>query len=441
MRTTALWTIGILLAAAAVNALAAGRIQLQAVRQHVTSGQTQVVFDLNQPFKYEWFTLKQPRRVVIDFRNTVRGSQIPGKLAGKGVVGRIRTGIHKKGLRVVLDLDAKATPHVSVLGPQGQRGNRLVIDLPDKAAGKQPPTPVVSASSHHAGTFVVAVDAGHGGRDDGATGPDGIHEKTVTLAIARRLAKRIDAQPGMHAVLTRAADHYVGLRQRILKARKAEADLFVSIHADAFRSAGVQGASVYALSLRGATSEHARFLARRENAVDLIGGLTLKNKDKTLASFMLDLSQSACIDAGLDFGARVLRHLSAVTPLHKSKVQQAAFVVLKSPDIPSILVETGFITNPHEERLLNSPAYQNGLAKAIVSGIKGYVASYRPSPSGATLATYTVRPGDTLSGIAARLQVSTTRLEKSNGLADGDTIHSGQKLVIPDATRVASSAF
>lgn len=441
MQKSFLACIGVLLAATAMAAPAANTSRLLDVRQNATAQHTRVVFDLAAPTSYTLFTLSDPPRVVIDLADARRSHGLPPQLAGEGLVKRIRTGVHGKDLRVVLDLNTPAKPSSFVLQPIGKHGHRLVVDLSVENASAAPQA-VASESSRKADMFLVAVDAGHGGHDPGATGPGGVHEKQVTLQIARRLAKRIDAQPGMHAVLTRKSDYYLGLRQRMELARKAQADLFISIHADAWRDSDANGASVYALSLDGATSEHARYLAHRENAVDLIGGLSIKDKNKPLASFMLDLSQSACISASLDLGQRILQGLGQIGALHKSSVQQAAFVVLKSPDIPSVLVETGFITNPREERKLVSASYQNKIAKVILNGIQGYVASYRPaSGAGGELAKYTVQPGDTLSVIAARFAVGTTRLALLNNLSNRAVIHVGQRLVIPEqATRVASSS-
>jgi N-acetylmuramoyl-L-alanine amidase len=234
----------------------------------------------------------------------------------------------------------------------------------------------------------------------------------------------------MRAVMIRDGDYYVGLRERIQKARAAKADLFVSLHADAFSDRRVRGTSVYALSSNGASSEHARWLAERENAADLIGGVSLRDKDDQLASFMLDLSQGASIEASLDVGGRVLANLAAVADLHKHGVQQAGFLVLKSPDIPSILVETAFISNPAEERRLRDPVYQRRLAEAVLDGVDGYLASYRPQTQLASARRHEVKAGETLSGIALRYRIDTAHLRRINGLA-GDTIRVGQVLEIP----------
>jgi len=280
---------------------------------------------------------------------------------------------------------------------------------------------------------VIAIDAGHGGDDPGALGRHGTREKDVTLAIARKLAQVIDAEPGMKAVLVRKGDYYVGLRQRMGIARQNKADLFVSIHADAFRDPRVRGASVYTLSRRGASSEAARWLAESENASDLIGGVSLEDKDDVLASVLLDLSQTAAMEASADVAQRVFRQLRRFGPVHSNRVQQAGFMVLKSPDIPSILVETAFISNASEEQHLNNPAHQAELAQAIMSGIREY---FQVSPPPGTLMAsqaehrHVIEPGDTLSGIAQQYRVSLNSLRDINGLTS-DQIRVGQTLLIP----------
>jgi N-acetylmuramoyl-L-alanine amidase len=224
----------------------------------------------------------------------------------------------------------------------------------------------------------VAVDAGHGGEDPGARGRTGLLEKEVTLSIARRLARLINEQPGMKAVLTRDGDYYVGLRERVNKARSSQADLFVSIHANAYKDRDMHGSAVYTLSNRGATSEQARWLANKENAADLVGGIELHGKDDDLAKVLIDLSQDATMEASFDIGERVLRAMGKVNTLQKRAVQQAGFAVLKAPDIPSVLVETAFITNSREEKLLRDKEQQEVFASAILEGIKGYFSAYRP---------------------------------------------------------------
>lgn len=334
-----------------------------------------VTLELSAGTSYSLFTLKHPDRVVLDLRDTrkPRGVRTPPPA---GVIEAIRTGARPQGaLRLVLQL--KSALPASAEWSAGQ-GSRLVLRV---GAGKPAPDPVPvrppTVHALHAPTVsdrnvVIAVDAGHGGQDPGATGHYGTHEKDVVLAIARALARRINAEPGMRAVLTRDQDTFVTLRERIHRARLAKADLFVSVHADSIHNPEVSGSSVYVLSERGATDESARWLAERENAADLMGGVSLSDKDSTLASVLLDLSQSANISTSMVAAERVLNALENVGEIRKPHVQQAGFVVLKSPDIPSMLVETAYISNPGEERRLRLNAHQNKLASAIFSGLRTY---------------------------------------------------------------------
>jgi N-acetylmuramoyl-L-alanine amidase len=238
--------------------------------------------------------------------------------------------------------------------------------------------PSVAAEPEMVRLIIVAIDAGHGGEDPGARGANGSREKDITLSIAKRLKALVDAQPNMRGVLTRDADYFIPLHGRVVKARKLQADLFVSIHADAFVRPEARGSSVFALSESGATSASARYLAKRENESDLIGGVSLDDKDPYLAKTLLDLSQTATINDSLKLAKAVLGHLGEINALHKGVVEQAGFAVLKSPDIPSILVETAFISNPEEEKRLNDEGYQGKMANAILSGIKRYFAANPP---------------------------------------------------------------
>jgi N-acetylmuramoyl-L-alanine amidase len=279
--------------------------------------------------------------------------------------------------------------------------------------------------------IVIAIDAGHGGKDTGAIGPRGSKEKHIVLSIARRLAKLVNAEPGMRAYLTRDSDKFIALRQRIELARHKKADMFISIHADAFRDQRAKGASVFVLSKRGASSVAAQWLADKENAADLVGGITLEDKDELLASVLLDLSQTASLEASLEVADTVLSGLKRVGHVHKKHVESAAFVVLKSPDIPSVLVETAFISNPDEERKLNSNSHQTKLARAIMSGIRNYFERNPPldtqqhSPQ-----QHIVSRGDTLSTIAQRYQISLAKLKSNNDL-DNNRLLVGDILLIP----------
>jgi N-acetylmuramoyl-L-alanine amidase len=321
--------------------------------------------------------------------------------AGDPYIDKLRAGRNRPGVvRLVLDLKTEVKAQAFTLKPIGEYGHRLVLDLyplvpPDplaaliEAAGKQPrpaETPVPGEVTRPekprvARMATIVIDPGHGGEDPGARGRRGSLEKDITLTIARRLKSMIDAEPNMRALLTRDADYYVPLQVRVDKARRVKADLFVSVHADAFIKPHARGSSVFALSERRATSEAARWLAKKENEADLVGGVNIDVKDKYLAQTLLDLSQTATIDHSLRLGNSVLGELGQVNTLHKAHVEQASFAVLKSPDIPSILVETAFISNPDEEKRLNDDAYQDKLARAILSGIKRYLAKHPPRPS------------------------------------------------------------
>jgi N-acetylmuramoyl-L-alanine amidase len=325
-----------------------------------------------------------------------------------------------------------------MLKPNKQYGHRLVIDMESKQDVKPAVkvTAPVRGDKNKAGRdLIVAIDAGHGGEDPGAKGPSGVLEKTVVLAIARKLAQKVDAEPGMKAVLIRTGDYYIGLRKRIHKAREARADLFVSIHADAFNDPKVRGSSVYTLSQRGASSEAAHWLAEKENSADLVGGIGLDDKDDLLASVLLDLSMSATMQASREAADDVLKQLRGLGKTHKRRVQYAGFQVLKAPDIPSMLVETAFISNPGEEARLRDPKHQTRLAEALLKGIRHYFRTY--PPSGTWMAQNTQRKhviarGDTLSMIAKQYRVSLKKLRTANKLSS-DRIRIGQVLSIPES--------
>ncbi|HEX4894850.1 MAG TPA: N-acetylmuramoyl-L-alanine amidase [Solimonas sp.] len=340
---------------------------------------TRVVFDLNAAVKHEVFALSNPERVVIDITglDPQAAAQI-GKVAGKGLVQRVRSGPRSGGLRVVLEVSESVTSRSFLLAPNDEYGHRLVVDLSGSARSAPvapPPDPALRLQDK---PIVIAVDAGHGGEDPGARGSSGLLEKDVALSVARKLVRQINRQPGMRAVLTRDGDYYLGLRERVNVARKSQADMFVSVHCNAFHKRDMHGTAVYVLSGRGATSEQARWLAQKENAADMVGGVELHGKDDELAAVLIDLSQSATMEASFDVGSRILRSMGKVNTLQKSEVQQAGFAVLKAPDIPSVLVETAFITNAREEKLLASDDYQDKLADSILAGIQGYFQSYRP---------------------------------------------------------------
>ena len=377
-----------------------------------------MVFDLSAATEHKVFTLSNPDRIVIDIAGMAKSNAaIVSRADPKGVVRKLRAGPRDDGsLRVVLDVSESVTPKSFAMTPNEQYGNRLIVELYgrtptlDEITANSKPTsvqpdiaelPVVAAASAPSlparskvppaediqlapsikfadKPIVIAVDAGHGGEDPGAIGRGGLQEKNASLAMARRLANLINQQPGMKAVLTRDGDYFIDLRERTVRARKAQADMFVSIHCNAYKDRSLRGSAVYVLSDRGATSEQARWLAHKENSADLVGGLDLGAKDNELAAVLIDLSQASSMEASFDVGGRVLASLSKVNALQKPVVQQAGFMVLKSPDIPSLLVETAFITNDQDEKLLGDPGYHDKIARSVLDGIQGYFKSYRP---------------------------------------------------------------
>ena len=370
-----------LLAIAALSPVLAA--ELRGVSVSATLDSAQVSLDLSDSAAQKVFTLDSPARVVIDLSHTrlARGVRAP---AGSGVVTALRIGARPGGtLRVVVQLKSALEVHTA-WGLAAGGGRQLIVALGDSAAVADVETAPKVIRPVHAPVdgdrdVVIAVDAGHGGVDPGAIGRGGTREKDVVLAIARALAERINTEPGMRAVLTRDRDEFLVLRDRIGRARAAKADMFISIHADSIANRSISGSSVYVLSERGASSEAARWLAERENAADLMGGVRLDDKDDTLASVLLDLSQSANISASMTAAERVLGALDRVGQIRKSQVQQAGFVVLKSPDIPSMLIETAYISNPGEELRLKSARQQVKLAEAIYGGVRTYFEDNPPA--------------------------------------------------------------
>ncbi|MBG0841954.1 N-acetylmuramoyl-L-alanine amidase [Pseudomonas toyotomiensis] len=470
MRIGALVTaVGVLLAALAAEALAASDIR--SVRLWRAPDNTRLVFDLSGPVQHSVFTLAAPDRIVID----VSGAKLATSLEQLSLANTPITGVRSAqrsadDLRVVIDLSAPVSPKSFTLAPNQQYGHRLVVDLFDQGsappatqtpsiAASAPPVPVTPTQPPPKLTpvpngkrdIVVAIDAGHGGEDPGALSPvKGQYEKHVTLAISKELQRQINAEKGFRAELVRTGDYFIPLRKRTEIARKKGADLFVSIHADAAPRASAFGASVYALSERGATSETARWLADAENQSDLIGGagnVSLDDKDKMLAGVLLDLSMTASLSSSLNVGQKVLSNMGGITPLHKRRVEQAGFMVLKSPDIPSILVETGFISNPNEAKKLHSASHQQALARSITTGVKQFF--HENPPPGTYVAwlrdegkiaagprEHVVASGESLALIAQRYQISLASLRSANKL-NGDVIKVGQTLQIP-ATALAA---
>lgn len=425
--------LGLLIVPVLANAAA---LQVQGVRLWAAPDSTRVVFDVSGPVDHRLFTLKDPNRLVIDLANATIDPSVKQTFARGGIVSQLRSGPRNgHDLRLVLDLDGSVKPKSFVLKPNDQYGHRLVIDLFDAEQKSTSPPKTLQSTNEPAKLrdVVIAIDAGHGGEDPGARGKKGTHEKDVVLDMARRLARLVAQEPGMRPVLIRDGDYYVGLRQRMEKARKNRADLFISIHADAFRDRRVQGASVYAVSRSGASSEMARWLAARENAADLVGGVSLDDKDDLLAEVLLDLAQTATLEASNEVAGDVLEEMKHIGEVHKGRVQHAGFVVLKSPDIPSLLVETAFISNPAEEKRLRSSAHQQKVAEAIMSGVRKFFAANPPPGTLVAKASsrrHVIRRGDTLSHIAERYGVTTASLRQHNKLRD-DNLLLGTVLTIP----------
>jgi len=417
------------------QAVAGSPVKLQNIRIWAAPDSTRVVFDVSEPVRHKLELLSAPFRVVIDMENSLPPDGLTQPALQDKFLRRIRTGRHDSSLRVVLDLKKYAQAKSFQLAPNEHYGHRLVIDLiNEKEAALAEQTRLnEEAPSQGFRDVVIVLDPGHGGEDPGARGPQGTYEKTVVLQVAKKLAELINRERGMRAVLTREGDYFLRLRKRISLARKHRADLFISIHADAFRDPKVQGSSVYVLSRRGASSEHARWLAEQENASDLIGGVSLDDKDDVLASVLLDLSQTASLEASIDIAGRVLGGLKKVGKLHKRKVESAAFAVLKSPDIPSILVETAYISNPNEEKKLLNSAHQYKVARSIVDGLRGYFAVYAAEGTLLAARKHVIKRGDTLSEIAEYYRVSLSSLRELNHL-NSDAIKIGQVLTIPGST-------
>jgi len=418
---------------------------IQNVRAWLAPDNTRLVFDLSGPVEHRLFTLSGPDRVVIDIDKARLQASLDSLGLEGSPVSQIRHSARGDGLRIVLDLKNDVRPKSFDLKPNEQYGHRLVVDLAMREEAIVTKTVVPVPGEEGKRDVVVVIDAGHGGEDPGAIGPGGVREKDVVLKIAQELKRLIDSEKGYRAVLTRTSDYYISLRGRTGKARKSNADLFVSIHADAFKDPRARGASVWVLSGRGATSEMGRWLAQRENSADLIGGvgsLSLGDKDDVLASVLLDMSMNASRKDSHKVASRIHANMSSFARMHKKHVEQAGFVVLKSPDIPSILVETGFISNPEEARKLKTASYQRQMAQSIYRGITGHFWEKPPTgtyiawqkQSGNQLAggerLYKVVSGDTLSVIAQRNGVSLQRLRQANQLSN-DSIRIGQVLRIP----------
>lgn len=422
-------------------------VDLTGIRYWHGPDDTRIVLDLSDDVHFRHFTLSNPPRIVLDISNSRLSSRLPeiDDVLSTPLKG-MRVGKRgKNGLRLVLDLKARPEQFKTFeLPPNAQYGHRVVVELPSLAstavadektvASKQPGVRPAVIREQKPRDIVVAIDAGHGGEDPGAQGYRGTYEKTVVLAIAKRLKKLVDQEAGMQGVLIRDGDYFIKLKNRREKARQHKADLFISIHADAFHKSNARGSSVYVLSAKGASDEASRWLAKRENAADLVGGVSLDDKDDLLASVLLDLSMTGTVDVSTRIANNVLSEIRRVGPVHNKGVKSAQFLVLKSPDIPSMLIETAFISNPHEERRLKSATYQQKLAEAILRGVKSFF-KHNPPP-GTLLALaqqdqqHVIRKGETLAQIAQQYRVSVGDLVSANKL-DSELIRTGQRLLIP----------
>lgn len=475
------------LAFASVSSAQPAAQQVENLRVWHSPQGTRIVFDVSADVRHSMFELEGPRRLVVDIENADLTIALPTLSPDNPHIEAIRSGSPQPGvLRFVFELRKPLQSTSFVLSPNELYGHRLVVDISEKERVLVPELlDLVDASAAESSTstsptnqtteqateqtdntppaalskrqLVVAIDAGHGGEDPGAIGYRGSREKELTLQIAKRLKQRIDKDPRMRAELIRASDYYIELHKRRLAARAMGADLFLSIHADAFSKKSASGFSVFALSQSGATSAMARALAAKENASDLIGGVSLADKDQVLAQVLVDLSMTNTISESVNLGGRVLKELAKLGKLHSKRVEQAGFAVLKSPDMPSILIETGFITNPSEERNLRSSRFQKKLADAIYQAIDGYyqqtphytVASYTTPSVGASSArnsasrkssspqVHVVKRGDSLSKISAQYNVTIRSIKRINKLKR-DTVFVGQKIKLPGGAQAAS---
>lgn len=420
------------------------------VRAYRAPDYTRLVFDLSDSVGHQVFSLENPDRIVVDFTDAELKADFATLDLVNTPVSNIRSAPrNERDYRVVFDLRSKAQPRSFLLEPNEQYGARLVIDFYDQETVAREPVARRSTDdlADNRRDIVIAISAGHGGEDPGAIGVGKLQEKKVTLAIAQEIEKRVNATPGYRAVMVRTGDYGMYLTERTRIAHENNADFFIAIHADSFKNSSARGTTIYALSQRGATSEQARLLAEKENAADLIGGVgkvRLDDKDEMLRSVLLDLSMTASIAASLEAGNSIIAALDGTAHLRRTTVEQANFVVLRSADIPSLLVESGYITNATDAKNLASPVWQQRFAGAIVSGITNYFYNTPPrgtwvswhkenggSAPSSFVSSYEVRRGDSLSEIAERFNVSLADLKAANNL-QSNTIRVGQELSIPN---------
>ena len=440
------WMGAFLLLAISANLYAQNTIN--SVRVWPSPDSTRVVFDLTDKPDFSYFMLKNPLRLVVDLENTDKIKDLPIIPSKHQIVSKLRYSKAKssQGVRFVFELTGAVKPVIFALAPTGPYKNRLVVDLYDK----NQPEPVAATSNtavkkrelNQQRDIIIAIDAGHGGEDPGSIGPSGTYEKDITLQIAKRLERMIDAERGMISRMVRSGDYFVKLNTRTSRARQKKADFLVSIHADAFTSPQPNGASVWVLSLRRANSEIGKWIEDKEKHSELLGGAAGVIKDtaseKYLAQALLDMSMDHSMKTGFSVAEGMVHELKKVAKLHKKEPQAASLAVLKSPDIPSILVETGFISNPREEKLLKSANHQERLAKAIFTSIKSYYLKNPPDDSlFASLKSqyptkHKVRPGESLSLLASRYGVSVGKLKQVNQLKS-NTLFIGQELDIPQS--------
>lgn len=420
--------------------------QISGVRAAPSGDRTRVVLDLKTAPEFTYFSLDNPARLVIDLADTDNGSDLSKADITGDLVKRVRhsTPKNSQSARIVIEMARKAKPSIFPVEPDGPYGHRLVVDLIDPNPGPAAPlasTSVVLDTKNNSRDrdIIVAIDAGHGGNDPGSIGRAGTYEKHITLSIAKYLEKLVNAESGMRAVMTREGDYYVGLNRRPEIARKSKADLLISIHADAFTTAGPRGGSVWVLSMRRADTELGRWLERTEQHSELLGGaaevISDNASERYLAETILGLSMDHSMSASYDLSQKVIKELRGVTRMHKSSPQAASLAVLTAPDIPSILVETGFISNPQEEKNLNWSEYRERLATSMFEAIKTY---FRQVPPDGTLwasqksrnLIHKVRSGESLSLLAQRYNVKISTIKAANNLS-GDTVQIGQELTIP----------
>lgn len=438
-----------LLVSFAVSAASVEEVRVWRAPDH-----TRLVFDLSGEVEYKLFTLSNPSRVVIDIEGSSLGGDLSQLDFNESPISGMRSAIRDEStLRIVIDLGTQVEPRSFTLAPNSEQGDRLVVDLYDEAPSASVPrnTNTVSSNSTTAPrsderrNIIVAISAGHGGEDPGGIGYDGkLREKNITLKIARALFDQLEKMPGYTPIMIRAGDYYVELQRRSEIAREKRADLFVAVHTDWYRTSRANGLTIYALSGDRADRENSRRVAQKENNADLLGGvggdLDLSSWDDDVALTLVSLQMAWSMEQSLIAGTRVLESLDGVTRLRRDKVQQASLEVLKSPDIPSMLIETGYLTNPDEARRLNTSAFQQKLARGIAQGVMNYF--YDAPPQGTLVAwqkangivpmpgTYRVKRGDSLSVIAQRYNVSLAELKSANSISS-NTIRVGQELSIP----------